>query len=107
MVESNLLYEVIETDTFVRWVSGLRDQNAIARVNTRVRNVARGLLGDSKSIGGQLFELRIDYGPGYRLYVLIEGNARIVFLWGGDKSSQRRDIRRARQSAREWRTSGG
>ncbi len=66
-----------------------------------------GRFGDTRSVGGQVSEMRIDYGPGYRLYFLREGSTVIVLLSGGDKNSQRRDIRRAHRLAQEWRASNG
>ena len=107
MVEDSALYEIIQDVTFRRWVSRLRDKNAANRIYARIDNAEIGRLGDVRSIGGQIYEMRIDYGPGYRLYFLRQGNSRLVFLFGGDKDSQRRDIPRARQLAQEWRARGG
>ena len=66
------MIEVIESATFKRWIRGLRDRSAVARVNARLRNISMGNAGDAKPIGGGLFEMRVHYGPGYRLYFLRE-----------------------------------
>ena len=97
------MIEVIQSSTFRRWIRRLRDRRAVARINARLRNVSIGNLGDTTSVGDGVFEMRIHYGPGYRLYFLREGPAVIVLLCGGDKDSQSRDIERARSLAREWR----
>lgn len=97
------MIEVIQSTTFRRWVRRLRDRRAVARINARLRNVSIGNLGDTTSVGDGVFEMRIHYGPGYRLYFLREGSAVIILLCGGDKDSQSRDIERARSLAREWR----
>ena len=94
--------EVIESATFKRWIRGLRDRSAVARINARLRNISLGNAGDARSVGGGLFEMRVHHGPGYRLYFLREG-ATVVLLCGGDKGSQRRDIERAGGLARDWR----
>ena len=97
------MIEVIQSSTFRRWIRRLRDRRAVARINARLRNVSIGNLGDTTSVGDGVFEIRIHYGPGYRLYFLREGPVVIVLLCGGDKDSQSRDIERARSLAREWR----
>ena len=97
------MIEVIQSSTFRRWIRRLRDRRAVAKINARLRNVSIGNLGDTTSVGDGVFEMRIHYGPGYRLYFLREGPAVIVLLCGGDKDSQSRDIERARSLAREWR----
>ena len=97
------MFEVIQSSTFRRWVRGLRDRRAVARINARLRNVSMGNMGDSRSVGEGIHEMRIHYGPGYRLYFIREGRSVVVLLCGGDKGSQSRDIERARRLAREWR----
>ena len=94
--------ELVGSATFKRWVRGLRDRTAVARINARLRNVSLGNVGDAKPVGGSLFELRVHHGPGYRIYFLRE-DATVVLLCGGDKGSQRRDIERAGRLAKEWR----
>ena len=96
------MIEVIESATFKRWIRGLRDRSAVARVNARLRNISMGNAGDAKPVGGGLFEMRVHHGPGYRLYFLRE-DAVAVMLCGGDKSSQQRDIERAVRLAKDWR----
>ena len=96
------MIEIIESATFKRWIRGLRDRGAVARINARLRNVSLGNFGDTRSVGGGLSEMRVHYGPGYRLYFLREGQT-VVLLCGGDKSSQRRDIESAGRLAADWR----
>jgi putative addiction module killer protein len=91
---------VLETPEFRRWLSDLRDERAAERVAQRIARLRNGLLGDAKFFDG-IGELRIDYGPGYRLYFLQRGRTIIVLLCGGDKSSQSRDIKAAKQLAKE------
>ena len=80
----------------------MRDRGAVARINARLRNVSLGNVGDTKPVGGGLFEMRVHHGPGYRLYFLREGTT-VVLLCGGDKGSQQRDIERAGRLAMDWR----
>ena len=95
--------EIIESVTFKEWLSNLRDRRAMARINARLRRVSLGNLGDAPSVGNGIYELRIHYGPGYRVYFLREGETVIILLCDGDKDSQRRDIERAKQLAQDWR----
>ena len=97
-----MTFQIIESNTFTGWFSRLRDTTAKLKIDARMRSVAEGNLGDTRAVGYGVFELRIHYGPGYRLYFIRNGPNIIVLLCGGDKSSQRRDIERARQLAREW-----
>ncbi|MCY4530676.1 MAG: type II toxin-antitoxin system RelE/ParE family toxin [Chloroflexi bacterium] len=94
---------VVESATFKKWVRGLRDRRAVARINARLRNISLGNFGDSKPIADKVSEIRIHYGPGYRLYFAREGNTFVVLLCGGVKGSQRRDIERAKRLADDWR----
>jgi putative addiction module killer protein len=93
--------EVQQTATFRAWLFELRDSRTRARIAERIRRVGLGNLGDVKPVGGGVSELRIDYGPGYRLYFTSRGGAVIVLLCGGDKSSQTQDIARAKALAEE------
>ena len=93
---------VFESATFKRWIRGLRDQSAVARINARLRNVSLGNAGDVRAVRGGLFEMRVHHGPGYRLYFIRDG-ATLVVLCGGDKKSQQRDIERAERLAKDWR----
>ena len=93
---------VVESATFGRWIRGLAARAAVARINARLRNVSLGNMGDTRMIGGGLFEMRVHHGPGYRLYCLRDGHS-VVVLCGGDKGSQARDIERAGRLAKDWR----
>jgi len=87
--------EIRKTETFERWLLGLRDQRAVARINARIRRVALGNAGDVKPVGEGVSELRIDYGPGYRIYFIQRGRELVILLAGGDKRTQSRDIEKA------------
>ena len=90
-------YEVIKSATFLNWLKGLRDRNARARVAVRIDRIEDGNFGDHRSVGGGVSEIRVNVGQGYRIYYTIRNRTVVILLCGGDKSSQRRDIRRARQ----------
>ena len=92
--------EIRKTLNFARWLDGLRDLRARARVQARVERLASGHAGDVKSVGTGVSELRIDYGPGYRVYFTKRGNAVVILLAGGDKRSQAADIKLALRLAR-------
>ena len=91
-----------ETDIYARWFDGLRDQRAKAKIDIRIRRLSLGNPGDVKSAGGGVSELRIDYGPGYRIYYAARGLEIMLLLVGGDKRSQQRDIMLARELAANW-----
>jgi len=95
------MYTIQQTDTFARWLSNLRDAQAKVAILRRLTRAHSGLLGDVKSIGDGVSEMRIDVGPGYRLYFARRGELLILLLCGGDKSSQERDIRQAKQMVKE------
>ena len=95
------MVDVIESATFKRWIRGLGDRAAVARINARLRNVSLGNVGDVRAVGNGIFEMRVHHGPGYRLYCLRDDTA-VVVLCAGDKDSQQRDIQRARRLANEW-----
>ena len=97
------MVEIIESAKFKRWVRRLRDKRAVARIDARLRNVALGHFGDTKMLVDGIAEMRVPYGPGYRLYFLREGATVVVLLCGGTKGSQRRDIERAKRIAQDWR----
>ncbi len=84
-----------KTDVFARWLDGLRDIRARARVQVRIERLAMGNQGDTRSVGEGVFELRIDYGPGYRVYFTRRGREIVILLAGGDKRTQARDITKA------------
>ncbi len=96
------MFDVVESDTFTRWVEGLRDRRAVARIQARLRNVAMGNFGDTRSVGDGVSEMRIHYGPGYRLYFMRQGSNVVVLLCGGDKDGQQRDIALAKRIAAQW-----
>jgi len=96
--------EVIQTDAYSRWFARLRDRQAKLRINDRIRRLLLGNPGDVGPVGEGVSELRIDYGPGYRVYYLHRGDTLIVLLAGGDKDSQSRDIQRAIELARDYRS---
>ena len=91
------MYQIQRTEVFSKWLAGLRDTKGTARILARLDSVRLGNLSDSKSLGGGLHEMRIHAGPGYRLYFASRGEIVIILLCGGDKSSQQRDIARARR----------
>lgn len=91
-----------ETDEFATWISGLPDYRAKARILRRIDRLAAGNAGDVKPVGEGISELRIDYGPGYRVYFLRRGTLLIILLCGGDKRTQDRDIRKSKALAKEW-----
>ena len=93
--------EIQETDTFSDWLQALRDGQAKARIAARVRRLAFGNPGDVKPVGEGISELRIRYGPGYRVYYIQRGAVLILLLCGGDKSTQDRDIQTAKRLAKE------
>jgi len=93
--------EIRKTDVFARWLDGLRDLRARARIQARIERLAAGNPGDVKPAGEGVSELRIDYGPGYRVYFKKRGRKVIILLAGGGKGSQARDIRKAQQLARD------
>jgi len=92
--------EVRQTEAYARWFGKLRDREARARILTRIRRVSLGNLGIMKPVGGGVFELKIDYGPGYRLYVRRSRKNLVTLLTGGDKRTQKRDIETAKTLAR-------
>ena len=95
------MYEVRQTDEFAEWLQGLADARAKARIAARIQRAAHGDLGDVVSVGEGVLEMRIDYGAGYRVYFVTCKRELIVLLCGGDKSTQKRDIRRAKELAEE------
>ena len=95
------MIEVRQTDIFSDWFAGLRDREARARITVRIRRLALGNPGDVKAVGSGVSEMRIDYGPGYRVYFVSRGNTVAVLLCGGDKRQQERDIARALELAQE------
>ena len=94
------MIEVRKTEVYARWLDGLRDAPARARVLVRVERLVAGNPGDVRPVGEGVSELRIDYGPGYRVYFRKQGRAVVILLAGGDKRTQDRDIATALRLAR-------
>jgi len=94
------MIEMRKTDIFARWIDGLDDIRARARILVRIERLAAGNPGDAKPVGEGVSELRIDYGPGYRVYSKKQGRKVVILLVGGDKDSQTRDIKTALRLAR-------
>lgn len=95
------MLEVRSTARFSRWLDRLKDERAKARIALRIRRISLGNFGDMKSLGDGVSELRIDYGPGYRVYFARTGKTVVILLAGGDKRSQSRDITMAKALAAE------
>jgi putative addiction module killer protein len=95
------MIKISQTQVYSDWFKGLRDRQARARINIRIRRLAMGNPGDVKPVGGGVSELRIDYGPGYRVYFLRRGSELILLLIGGDKRTQERDIKTALDLAQD------
>lgn len=94
-----LVLEIRQTVTYAQWFERLRDRQARARINARIRRLSLGNPGDVKPVGEGVSELRIDYGPGYRVYFVQRGDRLVVLLAGGDKRTQDRDIQTALELA--------
>jgi putative addiction module killer protein len=94
------IIEVRQTDKYSEWFANLRDRRARARINARIRRLSLGNPGDVKPVGEGVSELRIDYGPGYRVYFTQRGRKVVILLAGGDKRTQERDIQTALGFAR-------
>jgi putative addiction module killer protein len=93
--------EVRQTEHFAKWFKSLKDHNARMRINIRIRRLSLGNPGDVKPVGQGISEMRVDYGPGYRVYFILKENELIVLLVGGDKSTQEKDIAKAKQLAKD------
>jgi len=93
------MVEVRQTAVFQAWIEGLRDRRAVERIAMRIVRVEAGLLGDVRPVGGGVSEMRIDCGPGYRVYFSLRGMLLVILLCGGDKSTQDKDIKAAKALA--------
>lgn len=93
--------EIKQTEHYANWFRSLKDRNAKLRIDVRIRRLSLGNAGDVKSVGGGILELRVDYGPGYRVYFTNRDKELILLLIGGDKSSQQKDIAKAKEIARD------
>jgi putative addiction module killer protein len=94
------MLEIRKTETYVQWIDNLRDLQARARVQVRIERLAAGNPGDVRAVGEGISELRIDYGPGYRLYFTRRGREVVILLAGGDKTTQSADIKVALRLSR-------
>ena len=95
------MLEVRQTSAYSEWFAGLRDRVARTRIDIRIRRLSLGNAGDVMPVGDGVSELRVDYGPGYRVYFVRKGELYVVLLAGGDKSTQEGDIRQAKALARD------
>lgn len=93
--------EIRQTEVFLKWRTKLRDDKVRAAIATRISRLADGLAGDVKAVGDGVMEMRIHYGPGYRVYFVRRGSEIVILLCGGDKDSQSRDIETAKKLAEE------
>ena len=96
------MIEVRQTAEYEKWFETLKDRTARVRVDMRIRRLSLGNLGTVEPVGEGVSELKIDYGPGYRVYFVQHGSHYVLLLIGGDKSTQARDIRRAKELARKY-----
>lgn len=101
------MIEFRQTEMFRRWRTRLKDQRILALVASRLDRLAFGNAGDVRPVGAGIGELRIDYGPGYRIYYKRHGDTIILLLCGGDKRTQANDIETAKRLAKEWSEEGG
>lgn len=95
------MIEIRQTEHYAKWFKALKDHMAKARIDVRIRRLSLGNPGDVKPVGEGVSEMRIDYGPGYRVYFLTKGSELILLLIGGDKSTQEKDIAKAKQIAKD------
>ena len=103
MIYNSCMFTILQTRKFLDWLSDLGDRRASARITMRMERMEGGHLGDVRDLGGGVTEMRIDHGPGYRVYFVRRGAEVVILLCGGDKSSQRRDIANAQRMAKEIR----
>jgi putative addiction module killer protein len=100
-------FTVVETLDFAEWIAGLRDRKARAKIVGRIRRAAGGNFGDHRSVKGGVYEMRVDYGPGYRVYYFQRGEALVILLCGGDKRTQDADVAFAKRLKSEIEKRGG
>ena len=98
---SHHIIEIRKTEIFTKWFDGLKDRRAKARIQARIDRVETGNFGDVAPVGEGVSELRIFYGPGYRVYFIQRGSVVVILLSGGDKSTQTSDIARAKEIAKQ------
>lgn len=102
MVYTQPPFRILKSATFDTWFLGLRDRRAMVRIAARIDRLSHGNAGDVRPVGSGVSEMRIDYGPGYRIYFKRHGATIVLILCGGDKRSQAADIRHALELAQEW-----
>ena len=102
MLYNIYMYKIFQTEKYKKWFKKLRDKRAKFAIGQRLERMTTGNFGDSKAIGDGVFELRIDIGKGYRIYFKNNGNAIVILLVGGDKSTQDADIKTAKEMAKEF-----
>ena len=95
------MYSVLQTEEFETWLDSLADRKARKLIRNRLLRIEGGLLGDVEPVGEGVSEIRVHYGPGYRIYFVLRERVVVVLLCGGDKSTQRKDIRKAKALAAE------
>jgi putative addiction module killer protein len=95
------MIEVRQTKVFVDWFCRLRDRRAKVRIQARIDRIERGNFGDVSSVGQGISELRVNYGPGYRVYFVQKGSTVVILLCGGDKSTQQSDINKAKELSKQ------
>jgi len=103
MHQTSIMRTLLTTDTFTQWLGKLRDKQAVAKIKARMRRAELGNLGDVKAVGEGVSEMRVFVGKGYRVYFIERGIEIVVLLCGGDKSTQQKDIEKAKQIAQEVR----
>ena len=99
-------FQLADTDEFHHWLGSLADRRAMARIIDRIKRASNGNFGDAKAVGSGVWEMRIDYGPGYRVYFFRRGKELVILLCGGDKKSQQADIAKAVRVKEEIERSG-
>jgi putative addiction module killer protein len=97
------VFQILRTDTFADWLAHLRDAKGKARILSRLESITQGTLGDTKNVGDGVHEFRVHVGPGYRIYFARTGRIVLLLLCGGDKSTQKRDIERAKRLLKDSR----
>lgn len=96
------MLEIIKSATFDAWLRGLRDRQAMARIEVRIRRLSLGNAGHSRALKDGLFELKVDHGPGYRVYYTFKNQVLVLLLCGGDKTTQQADMKLAARIAKQW-----
>lgn len=100
-------FHLEETHVFARWLGSLRDRRAVAKITDRLKRASNGNFGDQRSVQSGVYELRVDYGPGYRVYFFQRGKELVILLCGGDKRTQKADIAEAKRLKAEIEKSDG